>query len=47
MGFKIIKLLKNFRGAKNFKKEVLKVMVNMLNEDEIKDMRKEFQKFDV
>ena len=42
-----INLLRNFRGIDKFKKEALKITVNMLNDKEIKDMREAFLKFDI
>ena len=42
----IIRNLKNFHIASRFKKEALKVIVNMLNEKEIKNLRETFRLID-
>ena len=39
---KILNILKNFRSTAKFKKEALRVMVNMLNESEIKNLKETF-----
>mmetsp|Transcript_4943 Transcript_4943/g.4135 ORF Transcript_4943/g.4135 Transcript_4943/m.4135 type:complete len:167 (+) Transcript_4943:143-643(+) len=39
-------LLKNFRNENTFKNEVLKVMINMLTEQELKKLRDNFRYFD-
>lgn len=39
---KILNILKNFRSTAKFKKEALRVMVNMLNESEIKNLKEAF-----
>lgn len=43
---KIINLLKNFRSTAKFKNEALRVMVNMLNESEIKNLKDAFKIID-
>ena len=39
--------MKNFRSRGKFKKEVLKIIVNMMDEKEIKEMRQIFRKLDI
>ena len=43
---KIISLLRNFRGVQKFRKEALKVIVSQLEENEIKNLKEAFRKFD-
>lgn len=43
---KILNILRNFRSTARFKKEALRVMVNMLNESEIKNLKQAFQIID-
>ena len=43
---KIFNILKNFRSTAKFKKEVLRVMVNMLNESDIKNLKEAFKIID-
>lgn len=40
-------MLKNFRGGAKFKKEVTKVLVNQMNEKELRHLKQVFQKIDV
>lgn len=43
---KIINMIKNFRGASMLKKEVMRVVVNNLSENEIKNLREAFRLID-
>ena len=43
---KIINLIRNFRGVGKFKKEALKIIINQLNEKEIKNLKEAFLAFD-
>lgn len=42
----ILNLLKNFRGASTLKREAMKIIVNLLNESEIKNLRDIFRSID-
>ena len=44
--YKILNMLRNFQSAGKFRNEVLKIIVNMMNEDEIKGLKKTFQALD-
>jgi calcium-dependent protein kinase len=39
--------MKNFRSKGRFKKEVLKILVNMMDDKELKELRNMFRKLDV
>lgn len=43
---KIMSMLKNFRSGSTFKNEVMKVLVNQLNEKEIQSLKDAFQAID-
>lgn len=43
----VVNKLRRFQGGKKFKKEALRVITNMLTEEEVKQMRKAFYKFDI
>ena len=43
---KIFNILKNFRSTAKFKTEALRVMVNMLNESDIKNLKEAFKIID-
>lgn len=39
-------MMKNFRSEGRFKKEVLRIIVNVLNESDIKNLKKVFRSID-
>lgn len=43
----IYEMLKNFRNGAKFKKEVMKVLINQMNEVELQHLKRVFQKIDV
>lgn len=40
-------MLRNFRNGAKFKKEVMKVLINQMNEVELQHLKRVFQKVDV